>query len=124
MQIIKADDSKLLTLCHMDFWGNNMMVIKDEEGNIEKVKFLDFSQSKIAFPYMDLAYFLYIHTDYEFRKSHLDDILSSYFNDLSPYLGSFQMTFNDFKAEFEKYLDTAMIGIGVSILQLAQVYNW
>ena len=44
-----------------------MMVQEDENGEVEKVKFLDFQIIQLDYVYSDLYAFLYIGTDTKFR---------------------------------------------------------
>ena len=86
------------TLCHGDFWSNNIMFYysnEKDEVNSSKDTFdpeqctptdlilIDFQLINYANPCYDLVYFLYLNTDLTFRDNHLEDILKLYYNEFS-----------------------------------------
>ena len=76
-----------------------------------EVTFVDFGQFQTSHPARDFWYFLYISTDSEWRKSHLETCLETYFKTFSKYFNqaNIVMTYDDFKKEFN-----SKRGLGVS----------
>ncbi len=102
--------SPIATIVHGDLWTNNMMFSGDADGNPEEVRLLDFQAGRIAHPALDLAYFLYCNTDAVFRKAHLDRCLREYFGVFGLYLTGLEgFGFEEFKREWDKYLEAGMI---------------
>ena len=87
------------TLCHGDFWSNNIMfhyptenedstsTSKSEPENSTPTDLIiiDYQLINYSNPCYDLVYFLYLNTDLDFRDNHLDDILQLYYNEFSQY---------------------------------------
>ena len=100
-------NSIYVTLIHGDVWINNFFVNEDET----EVTFVDFGQFQTSHPARDFWYFLYISTDSEWRKSHLETCLETYFKTFCKYFNQVNivMTYDDFKKEFN-----SKRGLGVS----------
>ena len=95
----QSPSPEIHTLCHGDFWSNNIMFHyaneKDEfnskvQSEPEKCTptdliLIDFQLINYSNPCYDLVYFLYINTDLQFRDNHLNDILKMYYNEFSQY---------------------------------------
>ena len=95
----KSPSPEVHTLCHGDFWSNNIMFHYDEEEDESSSKsdfvpekctptdliLIDFQLINYSNPCYDLVYFLYINTDLTFRDNHLKDVLKLYYNEFSDY---------------------------------------
>ena len=93
----KSPSPEVHTLCHGDFWSNNIMFHYDEDKDELSSKsepehctptdliLIDFQLINYSNPCYDLVYFLYINTDLEFRDNHLKDVLKLYYNEFSQY---------------------------------------
>ena len=68
-------ETQLKTMCHGDFWINNMLFTEDDE----KVTFIDFQMMGICPIGLDFWYFLYFCTDSKWRGEHLKPILRTYY---------------------------------------------
>jgi hypothetical protein len=68
------------TLCHTDFWVNNMMFCYESNNeNIPvHIKFLDFQGVQYASPITDLIFFLYTSTAEGVRTKNQDDLIHLY----------------------------------------------
>jgi len=101
LQILTSESemakSKIMTLCHGDFWMNNMMFSEDET----KVTFLDFQLMQVDHPARDIWHFLAGTTDADFRRQHLQGLLRDYFDVLQTYLvaSGIDLTFEEFEKE-------------------------
>jgi len=82
------------TLCHGDFWSNNILFSYKEEAEEGEEKIpddliiIDYQLINYGHPCYDLVYFLYLNTDLAFRDAHLDGILDQYYADYSSYFDS------------------------------------
>lgn len=66
------------TICHNDFWTNNIMFHDDENGNIDDVKIIDFQTYCFANVTVDLPYFLCGSLGDDTKLNHFDDLLDVY----------------------------------------------
>ena len=99
--------SEYVTLIHGDAWINNIFVNNDETG----VTFVDFGQFQTSHPARDFWFFLYLSTDSEWRKNHLETCFETYYKTFSRYFSkaNIVMTYDGFKKEFN-----SKRGVGVS----------
>lgn len=105
------DPSKLLTICHGDFWSNNMLFHEDKQ-----VKLIDFQMLNYAHPARDLGYFLFITTDHLFREKHLDECIRTYFDVFGGYLDpKLDVTFEKFNEEFRDRMDGGFV-LGILVM--------
>ena len=89
---------------------------RPEESSTEatRVKFIDFGNSYIMHPAYDILYFLYTSTDRNFRQSHYDSLLRSYFDTFSTYFSGDacdcdSLSYNKFKKEAEEMREGVII---------------
>jgi aminoglycoside/choline kinase family phosphotransferase len=95
-------DSKFVTVGHGDFWSNNLMFVKGEDGSPKSVKVIDHQTGVITHPVWDLMYFLFIHTDREYRRDHMEELIKEYFVTFSKYLPEGdEFTYIPFRKEVE-----------------------
>lgn len=75
------------------------------------LKVIDYQMYMVGHPTIDLGYFLYISTNLAFRKAYLDDLLRIYYNLLISYMTPHEeLSFEDFKAEFDARRAVYLIG--------------
>ncbi|KAJ8675795.1 hypothetical protein QAD02_011581 [Eretmocerus hayati] len=70
-----------VTICHGDFWVNNMM-FKHDGGKATDVKFVDFQLTRVSSPLKDIPYFTCSSTSSEVLINHLDELLDTYYRSL------------------------------------------
>jgi hypothetical protein len=100
--------SSIDTLCHGDFWSNNIMFKYDEEGKVNGTILVDFQLINYGHPAYDLMYLLYLSTDTQFRDMHMGQCLHHYWDTLTPYITQFQpkgfkYDWQDFQTDIETY---------------------
>ena len=96
---------------------------KEENGGF-RVKLLDFQMMSVIAPFVDLLYFLYIGTDWEWRKKHEKECLRTYFDTLQPYLTAIESDFEDFYQEFSQVRQGGLwggLGVMANVLSPRQV---
>lgn len=83
---------------------------------------IDFQLMTTGHPSRDFWYYLYTTTDALWRKNHLEEAFKVYYETFNPYLVKvgIQMTFEEMKAEFEKYRN---YGFTVAIMALPSKEN-
>lgn len=65
----------MFTLCHGDFWSNNILFSYDDNEEVKDLIIIDYQLVNFGHPAYDLVYFMYLNTDLEFRDAHLKDVL-------------------------------------------------
>jgi len=100
--------SPIDTLCHGDFWSNNIMFKYDEEGKVSETILVDFQLINYGHPAYDLMYLLYLSTDTQFRDQHMDQCLQHYWTTLNEYITQFQpkdskYDWQDFQTDVQTY---------------------
>ena len=65
------------SVIHSDFWGNNALFHKDETGNVDDAKIVDFQTSYIGSPLLDLVFLLCTSMDIP-RIERFDEMLELY----------------------------------------------
>ncbi|XP_047138395.1 uncharacterized protein LOC105848773 [Hydra vulgaris] len=105
--------SKILTMCHGDFWCNNMLFNEDES----YVTLIDYQMMSFYHPALDIWYMLSISTDREFRKVHLRNLLQDYFKVFVSYAkdAGVEISFEEFEAEVNIRRDV-MLSFGLTIM--------
>lgn len=71
------------TLCHGDLWVANILY-KDQN----ECKFVDYQTYRYLPPTHDVVTFLYITTNREFRKQHMQELLRYYYEELQSFVTS------------------------------------
>ena len=64
---------------HGDFWTNNLLFHKNDEGRVDDVKFIDFQMYFYTNPLRDLPFFLCNLDDFT-RQNHVDKLLNLYYD--------------------------------------------
>ncbi|XP_031787101.1 uncharacterized protein LOC116417577 [Nasonia vitripennis] len=77
-KLISGAKEPWITIIHGDFWTNNLLFHKNDYGEIDSVKFVDFQMCLYSSPCRDLAYFLFCSFDQELFD-RLDELLELYF---------------------------------------------
>ncbi|XP_046812769.1 uncharacterized protein LOC124421539 [Vespa crabro] len=67
------------TIVHKDFWVNNMMFHRDQNGHVDDVKFIDFQNYMYSNPVGELLFFLHSSTDDNVRANNLDELTDLYY---------------------------------------------
>lgn len=67
-----------VTVTHGDLWVNNVLFHKDDSGNVDDVKFIDFQGYTCGSPLMDVTRFLLASLNYDFI-SYFDELLDIYY---------------------------------------------
>lgn len=76
------------SICHNDFWVNNMMLRRDEKGNPIEIKILDFQLVYFNSVALDVIFFLFTSVSNDVLEVNLDHFLRLYFDELSKCLGA------------------------------------
>lgn len=87
-------DETWSTVCHNDFWTNNIMF--DPEG---RVKFVDFQSYSFSNIFVEIPYFFFTSLDDDAKLNHLDELLDLYY-------GTFIATLEKMKVGTGKYSRT------------------
>ncbi|XP_008212854.1 uncharacterized protein LOC103317251 [Nasonia vitripennis] len=67
------------SVVHFDFWTNNVLFHKDDEGSIDDAKFIDFQTYCFADIFLDLVYFIFTSLDDHVKSNDLDRVLDLYY---------------------------------------------
>ncbi|KOC71093.1 hypothetical protein WH47_01736 [Habropoda laboriosa] len=70
------------SIIHSDFWVNNVMFHRSDNGKIDDVKFVDFQIYLYGSPVRDLIFFLYSSVDIEVTENQIEDLMDLYFESL------------------------------------------
>ncbi|RVE47385.1 hypothetical protein evm_007984 [Chilo suppressalis] len=104
---------KSTCLCHGDFRANNILV-KEEGGDIKDLIAVDYQMIGSGSPVTDFIYFVFLGSDQEFRRAHLDDLKELYYETLERFMGEFGVEVHDvypkkrFEQEYRDYLDVGL----------------
>ena len=74
-----STDETWSTLTHGDFWVNNMLFHKDDHGNVDDVKLIDFQVLLFNSALKDLPYFLTGSLD-DTTTNHIDELIDIHYN--------------------------------------------
>ncbi|XP_059058062.1 uncharacterized protein LOC131851564 [Achroia grisella] len=96
-------DKSVECLCHGDYRANNIL-LKNDDGKITKIIPVDYQAIRYGNPITDLIYFIFLGTDQQFRKDHLENIKNLYHDTMARFLKYFDMDVEDYfpRAQFEK----------------------
>ncbi len=96
----RAAESPFTTRIHGDAKLPNIMFAGDA------VKFIDFGNVSLGHPGFDVMYFLYLSTDREFRRRHLDAIVNEYCRQLGKWV---PLSTDKLRAEMEGQRKNVMV---------------
>ncbi|XP_076058361.1 uncharacterized protein LOC143035314 [Oratosquilla oratoria] len=131
------EDSTFTCLCHGDFRTPNLLFREDLEsgdhGRGNDVMILDWQSITIKHPVYDVLLFLYTSTTPRFRRSHLDEVLQEYHDNLVTIIMDLKLPGN-FKYlerhyphfEFRKqFIDARLFGftMGLCLTQICDEYR-
>ena len=93
------------TLCHGDFWSNNILFsYADDPTKPESLVIIDYQLIFVGNPCYDLVYFLYLNTDLAFRDAHLQSCLKLYYETFSSYFDDkLQYSYEEFLQDFHRF---------------------
>lgn len=69
-------DEPWSTIIHADFWVNNIMFHRDENGRVDDIKFVDFQNYLFLSPLREMIFFLFSST--EVGENHLEELIDLY----------------------------------------------
>lgn len=104
-----AEEPKpIYTLCHGDFWSNNILFTYDSDDNDESnptsLVIIDYQLINVGSPCYDLVYFVYLNTDLTFRDAHLESCLKLYYDTLSTYFqDDLTYSYQEFQQDFHRF---------------------
>ena len=93
------------TLCHGDFWSNNILFsYADDPAKPESLVIIDYQLIFVGNPCYDLVYFLYLNTDLAFRDANLQSCLKLYYETFSSYFDDkLQYSYEEFLQDFHRF---------------------
>lgn len=113
-EYLSRDPTPIHTLCHGDFWSNNIMFSYKDDQLIDEDEpiIIDYQLVNFGHPCYDLVYFLYLNTDLSFRDRCLRSMLEIYHQTLSLYLepeasylpDKFRYSFDEFLSDFRWHM--------------------
>lgn len=98
-------ESPFNSICHNDFWVNNMMLKSSADWQTTSLKILDFQLTKFSQVTVDLLFFLFTSVDLELLlSSSFDELLVSYHTELLRLLKVHQHPADELS--FDKFLES------------------
>ncbi|XP_061714695.1 uncharacterized protein LOC133523230 [Cydia pomonella] len=108
-----SDQTYKRTIVHCDYRANNILM-KEIDGEIIDVVPVDYQFIHYGCPVTDFLYFIFLGTDQEFRKNHLEHLKDLYFDSVTKMLKYFNI---DVKSVFPRKdfedLYTELLGFGL-----------
>lgn len=71
-------DEPWSTIIHSDFWVNNIMFHRDEEGRVDDIKFVDFQNYLFLNPIREMVFYLFSSTAEEVTEGHINKLIDLY----------------------------------------------
>lgn len=71
-------DEPWSSIVHSDFWVNNIMFHRDEEGRVDDVKFVDFQNYLFLSPVREMIFYLFSSTTEEVQNNHIEELIDLY----------------------------------------------
>lgn len=71
-------DEPWSSIIHSDFWVNNIMFHRDEEGRVDDIKFVDFQNYLFLNPIREMVFYLFSSTTLEVQKNHIEELINFY----------------------------------------------
>ncbi|CAG9794069.1 unnamed protein product [Diatraea saccharalis] len=101
--LVNPPDTLSTCLCHGDFRPNNIMIL-EENGEIKKVIPVDYQIINYGCPVTDLIYFVFMGSDKNLRRDHLEDFKDLYYETFENFLAHFNVRAKDVysRERFEK----------------------
>lgn len=70
-------DEPWSTIIHADFWVNNIMFHRDENGHVDDIKFVDFQNYLFFSPLREVVFFLFSSTEVS-CEDHIEELIDLY----------------------------------------------
>lgn len=97
-----------VTFVHSDFWVNNMMIKKDDNGNVLEIKIVDFQTPQYQSLTYDVLFFMFSSIAPGILYEHIDELLHTYHDSFISCLQQFeiknleQFSFDQFIIEIQE----------------------
>ncbi|XP_072388754.1 uncharacterized protein [Diabrotica undecimpunctata] len=111
-----------IVFIHGDAWSNNMLFKYDDKRQLKDIKIIDFQESNIATPVVDISYALYTGASPE-ALDNLEHLHQVYYKSVTDTLKQYGcnpeeiLTYKAFKKEWKKYvlygLITGLLGLSI-----------
>lgn len=72
-------DEPWSTIIHADFWVNNIMFHRDENGHLDDMKFVDFQNYLFFSPLREMIFFVLCSND-SVRDEDMEELIDTYYN--------------------------------------------
>jgi len=104
-EYMREEAKPVYTLCHGDFWSNNILFTYDnDKDQPSSLVIIDYQLINVGSPHYDLVYFLYLNTDKEFRDKHLQTCLKLYYDRFATYFDdNLTYSYQDFLDDFQRF---------------------
>jgi len=104
-EYMREEPKPVHTLCHGDFWSNNILFTYGEDpDNPSSLIIIDYQLIFVGSPCYDLVYFVYLNTDRAFRDQHLQTCLKLYYDQFATYFDeNLSYSYEDFQEEFHRF---------------------
>lgn len=84
------------TICHCDFWVNNVLLKHDQNGKVVHNVMVDFQLTEYASPGHDVVFFLHSSVKQEVLNKHYEDLLKIYYSKFIETLEQFHCNLTPF----------------------------
>lgn len=84
------------TMCHMDYWVSNTMMLRDNSGKPIKAKMVDLQLMKYNSPVRDLVFFLFTSVINSVLDVHYEELVNHYYESLIENLKDFPIDTSKF----------------------------
>jgi len=104
-EYMREEAKPVHTLCHGDFWSNNILFTYGEDpDNPSSLVIIDYQLIFVGSPCYDLVYFVYLNTDKAFRDQHLQTCLKLYYDQFATYFDDhLTYSYEEFLEEFHRF---------------------
>lgn len=85
---IKENSRGFRVITHGNLWTNNIFFKYDDDGRVHEAKMIDWQQSRIALPVLDLVSFFLGSVPFEIFSAHRDTLLDLYIDTLNETLSA------------------------------------
>lgn len=105
-EYMREEPQPQYTLCHGDFWSNNILFSYDADDSAtpNSLVIIDYQLINVGSPCYDLVYFLYLNTDLAFRDEHLMTCLRVYYDQFSTYFEDhLKYSYEEFLEDFQRF---------------------
>jgi hypothetical protein len=104
-EYMREEAKPVHTLCHGDFWSNNILFTYGEDPDTpSSLVIIDYQLIIVGSPCYDLVYFVYLNTDKAFRDQHLQTCLKLYYDQFATYFDdNLTYSYEEFLEEFHRF---------------------